>query len=179
LSAILFTSCIKENAPVFEQNVVEIDAAAYNGTFGLLPFPIILQVPSAPGRPIAGSDVICKQNIGTVDLRVNLIGKQRSTPTVINYTTFNPTTVAGFPASGNISYGTTPVPAANAVSGTHYTTSGTLTIPANSSFGNIRLVVINTMSLVNQTRLVGLELTGGDVAPSVNYRRIVMAIDQR
>lgn len=70
-------------------------------------------------------------------------------------------------------------PNALAVSGTHFTTGNTVTIPANTSFGEITISIINTGVSSTTPREVHLELMGTiDVNPSENYKKIAIRIAQ-
>jgi hypothetical protein len=65
-----------------------------------------------------------------------------------------------------------------AASGTHYTTTGTFTIPANSSYGEVVVNILNPGASGN-SREVHLELDGnGTIGASENYRRIALRIAQ-
>jgi hypothetical protein len=175
----IFSSCIKQDDVVFNDNVAEFDAASYNVVFGALTYPLIVRHPT-PGRAIITADSFITRRSGAVSFRVNLLGKQRSTPTTVSYQVF----AVGAAVGSSITY-TAPVSGTlttfDAVSGTHYgTISGTVTIPANSSFGTITIPVLNTGTSTNTTALLGLELTqGGEVPPSENYKKIVFAISQK
>ncbi|WP_345955506.1 hypothetical protein [Mucilaginibacter sp. PAMB04168] len=98
---------------------------------------------------------------GYDSVKVQLVGPQRSTAAELNYTVDASST---------------------AVAGTHYTiaNTGKLTLPANSSFGWIRVNLIPgsipTNSTANQRKLV-LKLDGNSELPaSVNYRTYTLTI---
>jgi hypothetical protein len=76
-------------------------------------------------------------------IRVNLVGPQRTTPINVTFAID---------------------PASTAVAGTHYAliTSGSVTIPANSSFGFIYFEIIDDNILPGETWKLKFSLTGGD-----------------
>jgi hypothetical protein len=65
------------------------------------------------------------------------------------------------------------------VSGTHFTTGTSVTIPANSSFGEVSVQVINTptASATPVILILQLEETGG-IKPSENFKTIGLSIAQ-
>jgi hypothetical protein len=69
----------------------------------------------------------------------------------------------------------------NAVSGVNFTPlTGKVIIPANSSFGNIEIQLLNPGAFAAQGRFIGIQLDStGTVLPSLNYRTIGLIIDQR
>lgn len=179
-ASLLFSSCIKSKDVVFEQNLAELDVASFNTNFGTLTYPFVTRQPLA-GRAVLGVDPFITRASGTATFRVNLLGKQRSTPSTVKYTVFT----VGSSVGASVTYGA-PVSGTLAtfegLASTHYTdpTNGTCTIPANSSFGIITINIINSGSSVNQTALVGIELAGGgDIPISTNYNKIAFAISQK
>jgi hypothetical protein len=173
------SSCIKEKNVIFEDSKAEFDVAAYNARFGATDFALATRVPGE-GRAFIAADAFITRATASLRFRVNLIGAQRGSAATVNYTVFAPdlTAVPAITYGAPISATLATVPA---IAGTHFTAlSGTCTIPANSSFGYIDIPVINSGLSVNQTALLGLELTGGgNIGPSVNYRKVVFAISQR
>ena len=173
------TSCIKETKVTFEDSKAEFDVASYNAKFGATDFALATRVPGE-GRPFIGADQFITRATTNLRFRVNLVGAQRGSASTVKYNTF----AVGTSAGASITYGapiSATLPILDAAAGTHFTAlSGTCTIPANSSFGYIDIPVINPGVSVNQTRLLGLELVGGgDIGPSVNYRKVVFAISQK
>ncbi len=139
---------------------------------------------------------------GAVSIRVNLIGAQSSESRTVGYTilTSTPITTFDFPATvaaittsattcGTAVVYTAQTPAAaaatlnvsNASAGVHYTTlSGKVTIPANSSFGDLRIPLLSGTASAGQAVFLGIQLDStGTVLPSLNYRRVGLIIDQR
>lgn len=100
--------------------------------------------------------ITVNNKVGTVSLQVNLVAPQRATDETINYSV--------------VSEGTT------AVAGTDYTTSGTLVIPANSSFGTLTVNVVDTGALGGSVDLL-LQLDGNStISPSENYKQVQIRI---
>jgi hypothetical protein len=158
ITSILFTSCLKDNETKFEGAVVEMDAAAFNARAAGQTYPLLTRVPSG-SFPAVPADPLITRTSGEIKFRVNLVGAQRSTPTTVGYTV--------------VAAGTT------AVSGTHYTTGNTVVIPANSSFGEISVQVINSGVVSATPRTLVLELTGAaDLPPSQNIKSIGISIAQ-
>jgi hypothetical protein len=170
-TTVLFSSCLKDNETKYSGDFVEMDAAAYNARAAGQTYPILTRVPGY-GRPVftaaqaasgvypaVPADPTITRTSGQIKFRVNLVGPQRSTDTTVGYTV--------------VSAGTT------AVSGTHYTTGNTVVIPANSSFGEITVNVLNPgVSSTTPVTLV-LELTGAsDLPPSENVKRLGISIAQ-
>ena len=139
-SVLVFSSCIEQNYPVWEGLVVEFQDA------------VVL-------TPAAGQvypRITVANTVGTVNLRVNLVGKQRPSDEIITY---------------NVAAdGTT------AVAGRDYVAPGTLTIPAGSSFGTLTVNVINTGKIGGSVDLL-LQLVGNDeVGNSANYNKVQIRI---
>lgn len=166
LTILLLTSCIKEKDRTFQgDTVVEFDATVFNSVTAGFTYPILTRA-AGYGRAVSTSlDPSITRSIGTVKLRVNLVGPQRTTAEIINYTVI-----------------TTPVPTGtnqHAVSGTHYSTTGTCTIPANSSFAEVIITVINPGATSTIQREVHLELSGNStIKPSANYKNVAIRISQ-
>lgn len=170
LTVVLFSSCLKDNETKFTGAVVEMDAATYNARAAGLTYPILTRIPGygrtvfTAAQPASGvypavpADPLITRTSGEIKFRVNLVGAHRSTPTTVNYTV--------------LTTGTT------AVAGTHYTTGNSVVIPANSSFGEIVIQVLNPGASATARTLV-LELTGAaDLSPSENVKRLGISIAQ-
>jgi hypothetical protein len=154
-------SCIKNENPVFVRSVVEFDAASYNANAAGLTFPVLTRVP-AYGRAVNNNDpTLTRANPGVKKFRVNLIGGQLPTPTKVYYQVFAGTT---------------------ATEGVHYKKpSGEVTIPANSSFGEMDIEILNPGPPATPGPVeLRLLLTGGEngVTSSTNYRIISLRIAQ-
>ncbi len=135
-----FSSCIEQNYPVWEGLVVEFQDAVVT-------------------TPVAGQvypRITVANTVGTVNLRVNLVGKQRPSDEIITYSV--------------VTEGTT------AAAGRDYVAPGTLTIPAGSSFGTLTVNVLNTGKLGGSVDLL-LQLVGNDeVGNSANYNKVQIRI---
>jgi hypothetical protein len=167
----LFASCLKDNETKYKGDFVEIDAAVYTANSAGVTYPIITRLPqygqpiisaaiaASGGFPAIPADPLITRASGTIKFRVNLVGPQRSTATTIGYTV--------------VATGTT------AVAGTHFTTGSTLVIPANSSFGEIEVQILNPGVASSTPRDLILELTGAaDLPPSENEKRLGVRISQ-
>lgn len=133
-------SCIEQNYPIWEGAEVEFQNAVTTA-------------------PVAGQNyprLTVANTVGTVNLQVNLVARQRASDETITYRV--------------VPEGTT------AVAGTDYNVSGTLTIPANSSFGTLSVAVVNTGAIGGFVDLL-LELEGNaTIQPSENYKRVQLRI---
>ncbi len=152
------SGCIKNDLATVKGTFAEFDATTWNANASGKTYPILTRVP-AYGRAVNTSDPLLTKNSGTVKIRVNLVGAQRSTDTEISYSVD---------------------PASTAVAGTHYVAlPGKVTIPANSSFGEINLQILSTSSAPPASVDLILVLTGGaDVKPNENYKYIGLRIAQ-
>lgn len=158
LAACLLNGCIKNDQVIFRDSLVEFDAAVWNSNAAGLTYPIMTRVPTQ-GAATASSQPTITRTSGTVQLRINLVGAQRSTPVTFNYQV---------------------VPGeSTAVAGTHFTTpSGTASIPANSSFGVITIEILNP-GATSGSKILVLQLTDSpDVKASVNYAKVGLSISQ-
>jgi len=160
IASFTLISCVKNEEVVWSGAVVEFDATTWNANSAGVNYPILTRVP-AVGRPVSTAEPVITKNSGTIKIRVNLVGAQRSSPTEVTYQVL-PT-------------GTT------AVAGTHYTAlPGKLTIPANQSYGEIDLQILATAGTPPPASVdLILELTGGtNVTANPNYGRIGLRIAQ-
>ena len=171
ISVMLFSSCerLEEDTFIYKGDaLVEFDGTAYNNITAGRTYPILIRIPGY-GRPAIATDPPLTRTSGSVKFRVNLISAQLPQDQVLSYKVV---AVEKNAAGADVIVTT-------AVSGTHYTTSGTFTLPANSSFGEITIQVINPgVSSATPVDLV-LEITGNDaVKPSVNYAKLGLRISQ-
>ena len=166
LVSLLLTSCIKDEIKNFTGDpVVEFDATVFNSVTVGYTYPILVRA-AGYGRGVSTSlDPSITRTSGTVKLRVNLVGAQRSADEVITYRVMT----EAVPTAPNVL----------ATSGTHYTTGNTVTIPANSSFGEVTINILNTgVSSTIPTEL-HLELVGStNVKASANYKKVAIRIAQ-
>jgi hypothetical protein len=178
------TSCIENEEKVIKRDFLEFDAATFN-SFGLEKnYPVLSrhQTPGNYGRGVytvttngVPADAIISRTSGTIKFRVNLVGPQRTTDTEIKYSLVPGETFQ----TKNATTGAIIIDAKPAVQGTHFTTTGTLTIPANSNFGILEVNILNPGTALDTERLIVLELLGNDTAKlpaNPNYRRIGILI---
>lgn len=166
LLAITFSSCIKDDKVTFQETVFEWDASAYNANAAGVTYPILTRVPGY-GRATVTTDPTITRASGAIKFRINLVGAQRSTPTTVNYRVVSLTPNTSTP---NIQ---------PAVQGTHFTTSGTVTIPANSSFGEVEVQILNPGVSSTISRDVVLEIVASDdIKPSENDKFLGIRISQ-
>ncbi|MXV15390.1 DUF4843 domain-containing protein [Hufsiella ginkgonis] len=152
------SSCIKNDEITVQSTVIEWDAATYNANSAGLLYPLLTRY-TGYGRATVTTDPLLTRTSGTVKLRVNLVGPQRSTATEISYSV---------QAAGT-----------TAVSGTHFTTTGKATIPANSSFAEVEVVILNPGASTGGAKTLALELLpSGDIKPSENEKYIGLSIAQ-
>jgi len=156
---VVLSSCIKQDDKAYDGGPkVEFDAAVLNAPATGKTFPILTRVPLY-GVSQTGANPAITRTSGTIRFRVNLVGPQASTDRTINYTVVQSESTA--------------------VQGTHYTTPGTLVIPANSSFGELTINVLNPGVSSPTPVILVIELTGNDgIAPSENYKRLGISISQ-
>ena len=166
LASLLFSSCIKEDVKTFQGNpVIEFDATVFNSVTAGFTYPILTRA-AGYGRGVSTTlDPSITRTSGTVKLRVNLVGPQRSADEVFTYRVITD----AVPVAPN----------ALAVVATHFSASNTFTIPANTSFGEVTITVLNTGISSATPREVHLELEGnGKVGASANYKKVAIRISQ-
>jgi hypothetical protein len=160
LIALAITGCIKNDLVTWTGSQVEFDAASWNANAAGLTYPILTRVPVYGGAANStNSPTLITRTTGQFQLRVNLVGPQKSTDQ-----TFNLRVVPG---------------ESTAVEGTHYAPiAATGVIPANSSFGYVTVNILNPGASTGSKILV-LELTSNDVLQaSVNYAKLGLSIAQ-
>ena len=153
-------SCTKNEEVTFNGAVIEFDATTWNANAAGVNYPILTRIPPF-GRAVSTTvDSTLNKTRGTIKVRVNLVGPQRPTATEVTYQVIQGSTTA--------------------VAGTHYAAlPGKVTIPANSSFGDIDLQLLNNPGSTPASVDLVLELTGGtDVKVNPNYNRIGLRIAQ-
>src|SRR5687767_37967 len=174
VSLLMFSACIKNDPVLFTDTQAEFDAASWNANAAGLTYPLFTRVPGF-GRASNTSDPLITRASGTIRVRVNLVGAKSKTDRTIDYTVFDPPITS-------VQYSTTITLAASpAVAGVHYTAlPGTLTVPADSTWGYIQIPILNPGATAGQTRILGLELkTTSGIKAMENYNRIALSIDQR
>lgn len=159
VTSVVFSSCIKEDLKTFEGNTfVEFDAAVLNTPATGKTYPILIRVP-AYGTAVIGANPAITRTSGQIKFRVNLVGPQSGSDRTINYRVVTSESTA--------------------VQGTHFTTTGSLTIPANSSFGELTINVLNPGVSSPTPVVLVVELQGGgDIRPSENYKFLGISINQ-
>lgn len=174
VSLLLFSACIKNDPVLFTDTQAELDAASWNANAAGLTYPLFTRVPGF-GRTTSTADPLLTRTSGTIRVRVNLVGAKSKSDRTIDYTVFDPPITS-------VQYSTTITLAASpAVAGVHYTAlPGTLTVPADSTWGYIQIPILNPGATAGQTRILGLELkTTSGIKAMENYNRIALSIDQR
>ena len=159
MSCILFlTGCVKNELTVYKGSLVEFDAATWNANSTGLTYPMMTRVPAVNAATGSTAASLTKAT-GTVSLRVNLVGAQRSTATTFNYVVASEST---------------------AVAGTHYTApTGTGTIPAFSSFGTVTITILSpAASSATPVDLVLQLVNSADINVSTNYAKVGLRIAQ-
>jgi hypothetical protein len=155
---VLLSSCIKNDAVIFDGAQVEFDAATWNAKAAGLTYPVLSRVPAVGTNTTTAQPAITRST-GSFTVRVNLIGAQQNTDTEFSYRV-----VAA---------------ESTAVEGTHYSAfSGTGTIPANSSFGTITVNVLNPGPGAGSVVLVLELLDNANFESSTNYAKIGLSISQ-
>ena len=160
-AVILLSSCdkLKEEKTIFEGNYVEIDATVLNAPAAGKSFPVLVRLPQANRPVINAQDPLITRASGTIKLRVNLVAAQRATAETLTFQV-----VAG---------------ESTAVDGTHYTTTGTLQIPPNSSFGEMEVNILNPGATTTGAKVLVLELLSNDnLTANPNYNRVGISIAQ-
>jgi hypothetical protein len=155
--------------------LIEFDATSLNAVTSPRTYPILTRVPGygrgviATSVPATGvvADPLLTRTSGTVKFRVNLMTAQLPNDQVIQYRVV----ATEKDATGADVTVTT-------ATATHYTTTGTFTIPANSSFGEVTVNILNPGASATARDLV-LELVGNaQVKPSANYAKLGLRIAQ-
>jgi hypothetical protein len=166
LVMLFFTSCIKDDikTPTTSPKA-EFDATVTNTPATGLTYPVLTRV-AGYGRPVytgtPNTDPLITRTSGVVKFRINLVGQQ-------------------FPADQTITYKVVATPAGYtaAVVNTHFTVSGTAVIPANTSFAEIAVNVVNTGASSTTPVVLVLEIIGNEqVQPNANFRFLGISIAQ-
>ncbi len=174
ITSLMFSSCIKEEVKHYTGvDFVEFDAAALNAVAAGVNFPILVRVP-VYGFAAATANPSITRASSSIKFRVNLVGKQSTVDQVIKYRI----ATADYSAVLDVSSGTSQRLSASA--GTHFNTTGIFTIPANTSFGEMEINVLNTgLPASTVARYLVLELEGNtNIQASSNYKRIGIQIAQ-
>lgn len=152
------SSCIKDEPILLKGSFVEFDAATFNANAAGLTYPILTRLVRY-GEALNNADPLLTRTSGLVKFRINLVGPQRSSATTVTYQV--------------VATSTTAVP------GTHFSSSGTTIIPANSSFGEVEIQILNPGATTAGPKDLILELIGAtDLPPSENDKRLGVRITQ-
>ena len=165
----VFTGCIKNTPAINSDSKVEFDAATWNANAAGVTYPIFSQIPvygavtiPAPitTPPTPPTTPLLTRTLATFQIRVNLLGTQKSTATTFNYRVVSGETTA--------------------TAGVHYTPlSGTGTIPANSSYGYIDIALLNSGVSSTTPVILVLEILSNDIVTSnTNYAKVGFRIAQ-
>ncbi|MBO9563027.1 MAG: hypothetical protein J7621_09650 [Niastella sp.] len=194
VAVVLFAACIKQTEKQFKGTaVVEFDATVLNSVTAGITYPLLSQIPgygvpldlsvihaSCQGTGYQFVDSFIKRSSGVVSLRVNLVGPTAREERAIGFKIIDVPVTAisftGYKPCVKVDLNVLP-----AVAGTHYTLADNkIVIPADSSFGYLRINVLNAPATAGQARSIGFQLDSTQsLLPSVNYRTLAIAIDQR
>jgi hypothetical protein len=180
LSGLTLFSCkkLEETRYYYKgQPQIEFDATGFNAVLTGRTYPMLTRVPGY-GRPVIATanaatgvvaDPLLTRTSGTVKFRVNLMTAPMPTDQVISYRVV----ATEKDASG------ADVTVTTAVSGTHYTTGNTFVIPANSSFGEVTVQILDPGPTAGATRDLVLELLGNsEITASASLRKLGLRIAQ-
>lgn len=161
IALLCITSCkkLQEDKVIWNGNYVEVDATVLNAPATGKVYPLLTRVPQG-GRPvITAQDPLITRSSGTVSLRVNLVAAQRAQEETLTFKVVDSVTTA--------------------VRDTHYKTTGTLKIPANSSFGFIEIHILNPGATSGGPRNLVLELeSSATLKANPNYNVVGISIAQ-
>lgn len=158
LTCLSMSSCIEQDFPLFEDSFIEWDATVMNSPALGKDFPLLIRVPR-PTFAIASSDPLITRRTGALSLRVNFVSPQKDSEETITYRVLAEETTA--------------------IEGTHYNISGQAVIPANSSFADVQIQILDPGAGTGSVELV-LELVGnGTIKASERYKRVGVRISQQ
>ncbi|MET0243949.1 MAG: hypothetical protein ABW174_10790 [Flavitalea sp.] len=158
--ALILTSCnrLEEEVTQFKGNFVEIDATVLNAPLTGKAYPLLTRIPQG-GRPVINAqDSLIRRTTGTVQLRVNLVAAQRNNAEVLTFRVIPEETTAQ--------------------AGVHYQTTGTVEIPANSSFGFITVQILDPGAGTGSVNLVVELESSTSLKANPNYNQVGIAISQ-
>jgi Domain of unknown function (DUF4843) len=152
------SSCIENPPVVYTGSVAEFDATVWNAPATGVTYPILTRV-AGYGRAVSTTtDPLITRTSGAIKFRVNLVSAQFAADQVLNVSVVADKTTA--------------------ISGTHYTVPATVTIPANSSFGEVTVTVLNPGATSGSVDLV-LQIDGNEtVKPNENFKKLGIRIAQ-
>lgn len=192
LLAVFVTACIKNDEAIWRDPKAEWDATTWNANAVGVIYPVMPQV-SGFGRAVATENTLCNaalvdtfitRTTGAMTIRVNVIGEQAKVDREVGYKIIP--IAASVPT---VSFRKkTPVCGDNTLTlqdaqeGVHFTVPAgkKIIIPANSSFGYLRITILNPGPTTGIARVIGLEIDdSGALKPNPNYAKLALAIDQR
>lgn len=154
---VFLTSCIDNDPTLWEGSLVEFDATVLNAPAVGKDFPLLVRVPPF-GFPAPSSGTTISRVSGNIIFRVNFVGAHRSTDETVSIAVVEAETTAE--------------------AGVHYTMPGSVVIPANSSYGELTISILDAGIGEAPVNLV-LELVGNEtIKPSENYKRLGIRIAQ-
>ena len=172
--AILFlslASCVDNEEILLKENLVEFDASTYNANGLTKTYPVVRQVPPY-GFAILASSPLISRTSGVLQFRINVVGPQSSTSREISYKVVPSETFTQTISSVSRT-------AQPAMSGTNFTTSGKVTIPANSSFGILSVTIVDPGAALPNDLLLVLELEGNsELKPSFPDKQLGIWINR-
>ncbi|WP_373495888.1 DUF4843 domain-containing protein [Aquiflexum sp.] len=158
LTCMYTSSCIEQEFPLFEDSLIEWDATVMNSPALGKDYPILIRVPR-PTFALSTSDPLITRRTGSVSLRVNFVSPQKESEESFTYRVIAEETTA--------------------VEGVHYNFAGQAVIPANSSFADVQVQILDPGAGAGPVDLV-LELIGnGTVKASERYKRVGIRISQQ
>lgn len=156
--AMTLGACIENEPTLWEGALVEFDATVLNAPALGKDFPILTRVPSY-GFPAPSSGATIGRTSGPITFRINFVGAHRPNDETVQLAVVPEETTA----QENV----------------HYTVPGSVVIPANSSYAELTINVLDPgASSATPVDLV-LELVGNEsIKPSENYKRMGIRISQ-
>jgi hypothetical protein len=155
-TALFLSGCIKNEQVVFQDSQIEFDAAAWNANSLGVTYPILTRIPAFGVATSSANGALITRTSGTFNVRVNLIGAQKSSATSFSYRVATEST---------------------ATAGTHYAAfSGTGSIPANSSFATIPVTILNPGPGTGSVTIVLELLSGNGLTAATNYNKVGLSI---
>ncbi|MGY6522878.1 MAG: DUF4843 domain-containing protein [Mongoliitalea sp.] len=159
--ALFFSSCLEQDLALWDGSLVEWDATVVNNPAAGRTYPLLARQPR-PLFPLvttgAAADPLITRASGTVTLRVNFVAPQRANDETITYRVVEDESTA--------------------VAGTHFNATGTAVIPANSSFADVTIQILDP-GATSGSRVLVLELEGNNtIQPSERYKKVGISIAQ-
>lgn len=153
--AVSAVGCIENEPILFTDSIAEFDATVWNAPAVGRNYPIITRVVGF-GRAATTADPLITRTTGTMNVRVNLVSGQFEQDQVLNVSVVSDATTA--------------------IAGTHYTMPTTVTIPANTSFAQLPITIVNPVTGTGTVDLV-VQIDGNEIIkPSENFKRLGIRI---